>query len=132
MLAALGANPGHTLRFRLPDGQMVPIHSHVTDVARVDKRFIDCGGTLRTTSACVLQIWNGSDTEHRLKAGRLVDVEVEYEHGYISQFPAERAEPQEGELLFHLGVKHTACLAEDQCMKPSAATSAITFRPIAG
>ena len=58
-----------TVRFVLPTGSKVPPHAHVTEVAQVDKRFIDCGGTERTDSVCRLQTWFQDDTEHRLTAG---------------------------------------------------------------
>ena len=36
-----------TIGFQLPDGSLVPSHFHVTEVGKVSKHFIDCGGTLR-------------------------------------------------------------------------------------
>lgn len=121
------------LRFRLPNGEFAPAHVHVTEVARVDKRFIDCGGTLRTESYCRLQTWHANDVEHRLTAGKLskifgksnevgltddLAVDVEHEVGFISQFPVESIVASAGELVFQLGVRHTACLAEDKCLPP--------------
>ncbi len=35
------------LTFKLPDGSLVPNHFHVTEVGKIDKNFIDCGGTIR-------------------------------------------------------------------------------------
>src|SRR5882757_9725532 len=100
----LSTNPGANLRFVLPNGNSVPAHAHVTEVARIDKRFVDCGGTLRNDSWCRLQTWFADDTDHRLTAGKLLkildkakpflasddlEVDVEHEAGYISQFPLE-------------------------------------------
>ena len=34
-----------TISFKLPDGSLVPSHFHVTEVGKVTKHFIDCGGT---------------------------------------------------------------------------------------
>ena len=62
------------VRFVLPTGSSVPPHAHVTEVAQVDKRFIDCGGTVRTESICRLQTWFADDTEHRLSAGKLLKI----------------------------------------------------------
>jgi hypothetical protein len=42
-------------------------------------------------------------------------VEVEYEDTVVSQYPLAAAEPTPSGLLFHLGDKHTACLAPDKC-----------------
>ena len=135
----LAERPAAQLRFVLPDGTLVPAHFHVTEVARVDRRFIDCGGTRRTRSACMLQVWVADDREHRLATGKLagivhmaqdllgdddLEVEVEYERGVISQYPLIGAERQEGLVLFRLGLKHTECLAPDRCGVPVAATAA--------
>lgn len=127
-------HPAARLRFLLPNGEFTPAHAHVTEVARVDKRFIDCGGTLRTEALCRLQTWHANDGEHRLTAGKLMkifakaepvllandlDIDVEHEVGFISQFPLESVEIKADELVFRLGVRHTACLAEDKCLPPS-------------
>ncbi len=126
----LARHPSAELRFHLPNGESAPAHSHVTEVARVDKRFIDCGGTLRKEFFCRLQVWSANDAQHRLTAGKLakiftkaesvlqtdaLDVDVEYEVGFISQFPLERLEVLANTIVFQLGVRHTACLAEDKC-----------------
>ena len=37
-----------TITFQLPNGDLVPRHFHVTEVGKVTKHFIDCGGTVRT------------------------------------------------------------------------------------
>jgi hypothetical protein len=129
-LAVLDRNPVAALHLMLPDGDLVPGHFHVTEVGRVQKDFIDCGGTVRSATACVLQVWVAEDTAHRLDAARLagilrlaapvlkgtdLPVEVEYEEGRVSQFPVTAAEVTPAGLLFHLGNKHTACLAPDRC-----------------
>jgi len=66
--------PEANLRFVLPNGEAVPAHAHVTEVARIDKRFIDCGGTLRNNANCRLQTWFSDDIDHRLTAGKLVKI----------------------------------------------------------
>ena len=33
--------------FQLPNGKLVPNHFHVTEVGKITKHFIDCGGTVR-------------------------------------------------------------------------------------
>ena len=132
----LAAHPAAGLHFLLPDGDMVPAHFHVTEVGRVRKDFIDCGGTVRATTSCALQVWVADDTDHRLTAGRLgqilrladpllgaddLPVEVEYDVGVITQLPVTAAEVTPRGLLFHLGGKHTACLAPDRCGVPGVA-----------
>jgi hypothetical protein len=129
----LAKHPDHVVRFVLPTGSSVPPHAHVTEVARIDKSFIDCGGTARTESICRLQTWFADDTEHRLTAGKLLkifnlsanivrddslDVEIEHEAPFISQFPIVGTEAKGTALIFKLGVKHTDCLAKDSCAPP--------------
>ena len=130
LLELLAANPAAALHLMLPDGDFVPAHFHVTEVGRVQKDFIDCGGTVRSSAACTLQVWVAEDTAHRLDTTKLagilrlaapvlkgmdLPVEVEYEDGRVSQFPVSAAEVTPSGLLFHLGSKHTACLAPDRC-----------------
>lgn len=131
LLAILRAHPSHYLQFILPDGGVVPIHAHITEVGRVDKTFLDCGATVRKLSYLCLQSWVADDTEHRLPAGKLaeiieratpilgtddLEVELEYEDGFISQFPLEASQIRGNLLLFTLGTKHTDCLAKEICL----------------
>ena len=70
----LRRNPGTVLRFQMPDGGLIPVHAHVTEVGRVDKTFVDCGGTVRQVNSCLLQTWVAGDFEHRLPPGKLADI----------------------------------------------------------
>jgi hypothetical protein len=125
--------PEAVVRVVLPNGDTVPAHAHVTEVGRVDKRFIDCGGTLRNESVCRLQTWFANDVEHRLTAGKLakildkaapvlmtddLDVDVEHEVGYVSQFPLQAVEVSANAVTFQLAERHTDCLAKDKCGVP--------------
>jgi hypothetical protein len=126
----LQASPDHSVSILLPNGGKVPRHFHVTEIGHVAKKFVDCGGTFRSSEACVLQTLVGSDDHHRLTAGRLahildlakpilpsadLSVEIEYEDGVISQFPLQEITVDGGSLALHLGLKHTDCLAKDKC-----------------
>ena len=127
----LQRHPDHVLTFVLPDDDRIPAHAHITEVGRIDKQFIDCGGTVRRLANCTLQAWVADDTEHRLTPGKLagiielaapllgsdeLPVEIEYEDCSITQFPVLAAKVVDGELLFHLGEKHTDCLAKELCL----------------
>ena len=142
---SLAQHPKKTLRFLLPTGSKVPPHAHVTEVARMDKKFVDCGGTFRTESTARLQTWFADDTAHRLDAGKLLtilnlgakvlesdelDVEVEYEAPFISQFPIAGVEADGDALFLRLGTKHTACLAEDKCGVAPGGAQTISFNPL--
>ena len=132
---ALQSAANHELRFVLPDGGLIPVHAHITEVGRTDRRFLDCGGTLRQTAACTLQAWVAEDVEHRLLPGSLVsilekaapilgtdglDVEIEFEDGLLSQFPVLEVTVQDGAIAFRLGTKHTDCLAKELCLPAGA------------
>ena len=129
-LTVLSENPAAALHLMLPDGSFVPAHYHVTEVGRVHKDFIDCGGTTRSTTTCVLQVWVADDTDHRLDTTKLakiiglaspllktsdLPVEVEYENGVVSQYPVGATEITPSGVLLHLGSKDTACLVQDRC-----------------
>ncbi len=132
--AILGKNSERKLKFILPTGTSIPLHAHVTDIARVDKKFIDCGGAVRSESFCRLQTWFADDTDHRIGAEMLLkilgkassflesddlEVDVEYEAPFVSQFPIASIEAEGEHLVIRLGIRHTACLAEDRCLTPS-------------
>ena len=91
----------------------------------VTKNFIDCGGTVRHEKVANFQLWDANDFEHRLKAGKLLDIislsekvlgmedleiEVEYQAQTISKYDLGH----DGE-NFLLIAKTTACLATDKC-----------------
>lgn len=120
-------------QLRLPDGSPVPVSFHVTEVGRVSKTFIDCGGTLRESTVCQLQVWIGEDVDHRLEAGKAaailekakaflpdesIPVEIEYEDRVISQYTIEGHESREDAVILNLAHKHTACLAPELCKVP--------------
>lgn len=136
--------PSANMRFLLPDGSFVPAHAHVTEVARIDKQFVDCGGTLRNDSVCRLQTWVADDFHHRLTAGKLLkildqaksflvsddlEVDIEHEAGLISQFPLEAIEASQNEIILRLTERHTACLAPDKC-KPVSPTQPVYANPM--
>ena len=39
-----------TIAFQLPNGELVPTHFHVTEVGKISKHFIDCGGMQMITT----------------------------------------------------------------------------------
>lgn len=129
----LRENAGKHFRLKLPDGSPVPVSFHVTEVGRVQKTFIDCGGKLRESVACQLQIWVGEDVEHRIEAQKAaailekaksflpddtIPVEIEYEKDVISQYTIEAAESHADSVVLTLAPKHTQCLAMELCGVP--------------
>ena len=122
------------LEIALPGGETLPEHFHITEVGRVRKDFVDCGGTPRQTEACVLQAWVADDVDHRLTSHKLVKilelgsslfpsndvpVEMEIDRGTVSLFSLQRIESsaEQSTPIFRLVLtsKHTECLAPDRC-----------------
>ena len=132
----------------LPTGDQVPISFHITEVGRVEKTFLDCGGKLHTRSTAQLQIWVGPDEDHRIQAGKMADIlersgavvpddtlplELEYElpNGFVSQFPVGGFNVSEEAVVLELGVRHTECLAPELCIVPANKSFSLTMAPVA-
>ena len=62
------------LKFQLPNGQLVPSYFHITEVGKVTRNYIDCGGVLRQENKLNLQLWVSSDTEHCLKPDNILNI----------------------------------------------------------
>jgi hypothetical protein len=127
---ALNEQSEASVRFRLPGGALIPNHFHVTEVGRIDKDFIDCGGTRRQSASCLLQTWTADDIDHRLVAGKLarildlaapvlksleLPVELEYGEDVAAQYIVSDVEALPGSLTFVLIGKQTDCLAREKC-----------------
>ncbi len=114
--------------FRLSNGTFVPAHFHVTEVGKITKHFIDCGGTVRTEEKVGFQLWNANDFDHKLNPKKLLDIillseqklgiedaeiEVEYQDETIGKFHLDF----DGD-NFVLLPTTTTCLAPDSCGIP--------------
>jgi hypothetical protein len=130
----LGQHSDRHFRIQLPDGSAVPLSFHVTEVGRIHKTFLDCGGTLRETITCQLQVWVGPDYDHRIETRKMaaildkaqpylpdesVPVEIEYEDQVISQYTIPGHEVTAEAVVLLLAPKHTECLAPELCGLPS-------------
>lgn len=116
------------LSFKLQNGKSVPSHFHITEVGKITKNFIDCGGTVRTEEVVNFQLWSSIDVYHRLKPQKLLsiielsekvlgikdgEVEVEYQADTIGKFGLDFDGKD-----FVLTSKQTDCLAKDDCGIP--------------
>lgn len=126
----ISASPDAALRIELAGGATIAPHFHVTEVGRVAKDFVDCGGVRRQEVRCVLQTLVAGDTEHRLRSEKLVGilslvdkldlpadapVEVEHQERSVSTDVVESVTLEDDTLVIRLTPKQTACLAEDAC-----------------
>lgn len=122
-------NQLEAIAFQLPDGTLVPNHFHVTEVGKITKHFIDCGGTVRNEEVVNFQLWNANDYDHRLHPEKLLhiielsekvlgiedlEIEVEYQTETIGKFGLDFDGTN-----FLLTIKETDCLAKDQCGIPA-------------
>lgn len=120
------------IEIKLPNGELVPNHFHVTEVGQINKRFIDCGGTLRNESVANFQLWEADDYDHRLHPEKLVniielsesklgitdeEIEVEYQGSTIEKYGIDF-----NGTSFILTSKATDCLAKDNCGIPEEKT----------
>lgn len=118
-----------TMAFQLPNGNLVPNHFHVTEVGKITKNFIDCGGTVRKEEVVNFQLWDSNDYDHRLHPEKLahiielsekvleigdLEIEVEYQGETIQKFGLDFNGTQ-----FQLATKHTDCLAKEKCGVPT-------------
>lgn len=113
------------IAFELPNGELVPGHFHVTEIGKIKKKFIDCGGTVREEEKAGFQLWEANDYDHRLHPEKLLsiielsqkilelgdlEIEVEYQAETIGRFGLEFDGTH-----FLLTNKFTNCLAQDKC-----------------
>lgn len=117
------------IAFQLPSGELVPNHFHVTEVGKITKNFIDCGGTVRKEEVVNFQLWNANDYDHRLHPEKLLsiielsenvlgigdlEIEVEYQAETIGKFGLDFDGNN-----FLLTSKQTDCLAKENCGVPT-------------
>lgn len=117
-----------TIAFQLPNGQLVPNHFHVTEVGKITKNFIDCGGTVRNEEVVNFQLWEADDYDHRLHPEKLthiielsekvlnipdLNIEVEYQGNTIGKYGLDFDGTN-----FLLTSTKTDCLAKDNCGIP--------------
>ena len=128
---ALAAATDLSITVIWPDGEPIEAHFHVTEVGRVQRDFVDCGGTVRQVVTCLLQSWVGDDVEHRITGGKLLkafvhaepilrgedlSVEFEYDACNVVQLKIISAVAESGRLVIRLGKKQTDCLAKELCV----------------
>ena len=130
-----------TIAFKLPNGDLVPRHFHVTEVGKITKNFIDCGGTVRNEEVINFQLWMADDYDHRLHPEKLVhiinlsekvlelgdlEIEVEYQGETIGKYGLDIKGNN-----FLLTTKVTDCLAKDECGIPNMKSEEIAANPCA-
>jgi len=115
-----------SIGFQLPNGTLVSSHFHVTEVGKVTKDFIDCGGKVRNETVINFQLWEQNDYDHRLHPEKLTNI-IELSEKMFSFEDLEIEVEYQGEetigkynldfdgVHFLLTSKVTACLALEAC-----------------
>ena len=114
------------IAFKLPNGALVQPHFHVTEVGRITKDFIDCGGKVRSERVVNFQLWEEKDYDHRLHPEKLLSIielsekmfkfeDLEIEVEYQGKETIGKYDLDFDGTYFLLTSKLTACLAEDAC-----------------
>ena len=119
-----------SIAFKLPNGKLVPSHFHVTEVGKVTKDFIDCGGKVRSENVINFQLWEERDYNHRLHPEKLLSIielsekifefdDLEIEVEYQGKETIGKYNLDFDGTNFLLISKLTACLALDACGIPT-------------
>lgn len=114
--------------FTKEDGAAIAKHLHITEVGQINKRFIDCGGTVRSENVVSMQLWESIDYWHRLKPNKLLEI-IELSEQKLQIENCEIEIEYQGETIGKYGVvfknnsfvltaTKTACLAMDICGVP--------------
>lgn len=123
-------NSLENIAFQLPNGKLVPSHFHVTEVGKVTKDFIDCGGNVRSENVINFQLWEERDYNHRLHPEKLLSIielsekifefdDLEIEVEYQGKETIGKYNLDFDGTNFLLISKLTACLALDACGIPA-------------
>lgn len=138
---ALSDNSDHELCIQFDSGVVLPPHFHVTEIGKVTKDFVDCGGTRRTAISCVLQTFIATDFDHRLNTDTLATiikkasvlelevstpVEIEIQTDTIGTYSVTSCLASDGKVTITVASKQTACLAPDKCGIDSLPTLEVT------
>lgn len=126
----LNSSSAQSIEIRFKGAGTLAVHFHVTEVGKVTRDFVDCGGGRRTETTCILQTLVAHDTDHRLSAPKLADilsrtnalefgddlqVDVETQGKSIETWRIATIEAAQDRLVLHLEPKRTTCLAPDKC-----------------
>ena len=117
------------LSFKLPNGNSIPAHFHLTEIGLITKDFVDCGVSIHHEKWATMQLWVANDVDHRLQPSNLLkiiensvkiigtedlEVEIEYQTDTIGRYGLDFTDNN-----FVLTVKFTDCLAQDKCGIPT-------------
>lgn len=117
------------LSFQYENGEKLAPHFHLTELGRLDKYFIDCGGQVRNQTQLSMQLWHADDLDHRLSAEKFKRI-IALSESKLGLPNAEILVEVQGKTIetyalgfagntFVLQALHTDCLASDACGLPA-------------
>lgn len=113
------------VNFSVKNGHDIPAHFHVTELGKVTRSSIDCGGKLHEDTSLILQLWVAADLQHRLtseKFLKIIDhserslslpdeqILVEYQGNTLESYSLDFSQGD-----FVLSPLKTECKAMDSC-----------------
>lgn len=131
-----------TIRFIMPEGQLIPLHFHITEAGLLTRNFIDCGKTVHTETNAVFQVWTAADFNHRLTPQTLIGIIEKSDSIFGDDDPEVLVEVQletigtfgidfkNGD--FHLVPLKTDCRAKTACMIEAVQEPAMNCAPGSG
>ena len=117
------------ISFILPDGTAIPSHYHVTEIGRIVKDYVDCGGQFRKEEYCSMQLWVANDVDHKLTLDKLhkileagrelisdnMPVIFEYQDGTVGLYFIGMIQVTTEKVKILLSGTKTSCMAPDRC-----------------
>jgi len=117
------------IKIKLPTGEYLSSHFHITECAYVKKEFMDCGGTSRSSAYLCLQTWVADDFTHAMTKTKLLSIAnchnnilhgalpiyFEVQRDTISLYKLKSLNLLEFIVVLNLENVHTDCLAKDKC-----------------
>ena len=121
------------VRFKKQDGDFVPAHFHITKVAQIEKRAVDCGGNFQKEAQIILELWVADDFHHRISGQKLLDIILSAKaqmnlHADTPVFvelqghTVERYGLDLEEGYFRLNALQTDCPVKERCCLPPPST----------
>lgn len=121
-----------------PSGLSVPCHFHITEIGKVTKSFVDCGGVKRETTNTTFQVWVADDYDHKLSVEKFIkiieagvdlvnkedEIVIEFDNNYtIGLYGIQSVQILENFVNIYLSKIQANCLAPDKCgIKPKVAS----------
>jgi len=134
--AKLDMSKDAKLLFKLPSGDLIPEHFHVTEIQSITKNVFYCNQTTSVEESTNFQLWVYTDEDHRITAKKLLniisksnfmtdkDVYIEHDEITLGRYAIDNIESKEGYLIFKLEKVRATCADPAYCLREKKANEA--------